>query len=44
MPTGVLRLIEKQAGFTQVLEQLRLELLVAVDTEAASFHHHRDRV
>jgi ribonuclease D len=41
---GVLRLIEEPDHFTELLERLRAELLVAVDTEAASFHRHRDRV
>lgn len=40
----VLRLIEGSAEFTELLTQLRGELLLAVDTEAASFHRHRDRV
>jgi ribonuclease D len=40
----VLRLIEEPAAFTELLDRLRGELLVAVDTEAASFHRHRDRV
>lgn len=37
-------MIEEPAGFTELLENLRRELLLAVDTEAASFHRHRDRV
>ena len=37
-------MIEEPARFTELLETLRQELLVAVDTEAASFHRHRDRV
>ncbi|HEV8149865.1 MAG TPA: HRDC domain-containing protein [Gemmatimonadales bacterium] len=36
--------IEEPSSFTELLENLRNELLVAVDTEAASFHRHRDRV
>lgn len=40
----MLRLIEEPAEFTELLDRLRIELLVAVDTEAASFHRHRDRV
>jgi ribonuclease D len=40
----VLQLIETVADFTALLARLRLELLVAVDTEAASFHRHRDHV
>lgn len=40
----VLRLIEEPDAFTELLDRLRIELLIAVDTEAASFHRHRDRV
>ena len=40
----MLRLIEEPDDFTELLDRLRVELLVAVDTEAASFHRHRDRV
>jgi ribonuclease D len=40
----VLPLIERAAEFTELLGRLRVELLVAVDTEAASFHRHLDRV
>jgi ribonuclease D len=40
----VLPLIERASEFTELLERLRSELLVAVDTEAASFHRHLDRV
>lgn len=39
-----LRLIEDRGEFARLLERLALEPLVAVDTEAASFHRHRDRV
>ena len=38
------RLIEEPAEFTMLLDQLRSELLIAVDTEAASFHRYHDRV
>jgi ribonuclease D len=38
------RLIEDPAEFTALLGQLRGEPLIAADTEAASFHRHRDRV
>lgn len=38
------RLIEEAGEFSELLDHLRGELLVAVDTEAASFHRHRDRV
>jgi ribonuclease D len=37
-------LIEKQADLERLFERLRSESLLAVDTEAASFHRHRDRV
>jgi ribonuclease D len=37
-------LIETQAGLERLFERLRSEALLAVDTEAASFHRHRDRV
>jgi hypothetical protein len=40
--TVVLRPIEP-AEFTELPDRLRIELLV-VDTEAASFHRHQDRV
>ncbi len=40
----MLQLIEGPTDFTELLARLRVELLVAVDTEAASFHRHRDRV
>lgn len=37
-------LIVEPAEFARVLDRLHREALVAVDTEAASFHRHRDRV
>ena len=37
-------LIETQADLERLFARLRSEPLVAVDTEAASFHRHRDRV
>jgi ribonuclease D len=40
----VLRLIEAPGEFAELLARLHGELLVAIDTEAASFHRHRDRV
>ncbi len=40
----VVQLIEEAGEFTALLDRLRTELLLAVDTEAASFHRHRDRV
>ena len=39
-----LRLIQDLAEYTALLDRLRLEPLIAADTEAASFHRHRDRV
>ncbi|HLQ22431.1 MAG TPA: ribonuclease D, partial [Gemmatimonadales bacterium] len=36
--------IDTQAGFETLLEELGREPLVAVDTEAASFHRYHDRV
>jgi len=39
-----MQLIEDASEFSALLERLRTELLLAVDTEAASFHRHRDRV
>jgi ribonuclease D len=41
---GPLRLIEDGSEFAALLRRLRAEPLIAVDTEAASFHRHRDRV
>ena len=37
-------LIQTQAELERLFERLREEPLLAVDTEAASFHRHRDRV
>jgi ribonuclease D len=37
-------LIERQADLEGLFQRLRAEPLLAVDTEAASFHRHRDRV
>src|SRR4051812_4359515 len=37
-------LIEDQAELEGLFQRLRAEPLLAVDTEAASFHRHRDRV
>lgn len=39
-----MQLIQEAGEFSALLERLRSELLLAVDTEAASFHRHRDRV
>ncbi|HJR35792.1 MAG TPA: HRDC domain-containing protein [Gemmatimonadales bacterium] len=39
-----LHLIQTLPEYADLLERLRLEPLVAVDTEAASFHRHKDRV
>ena len=38
------RLIQSQAELEGLFERLRIEPLLAVDTEAASFHRYRDRV
>lgn len=38
------QLIEGPTRFAELLERLRAELLIAVDTEAASFHRHRDEI
>jgi ribonuclease D len=38
------RLVQSQAELESLLQQLRQEPLLAVDTEAASFHRFRDRV
>ena len=38
------RLIQSQAELEGLFERLRAEPLLAVDTEAASFHRYRDRV
>lgn len=40
----MLQLIEDPDAFQELVARLRSELLLAVDTEAASFHRHRDRV
>jgi ribonuclease D len=37
-------LIDSQAKLEGLIERLRSEPLLAIDTEAASFHRHRDRV
>jgi ribonuclease D len=39
-----IRLIQTQAELESLFERLRTERLLAVDTEAASFHRYRDRV
>ncbi|HEX7024925.1 MAG TPA: ribonuclease D, partial [Gemmatimonadales bacterium] len=44
MTSPPIALIQDPAEFTGLLERLHGEPLVAVDTEAASFHRHRDRV
>ena len=44
MTASSLHLVEDGAEFAEVLARLVDEPLVAVDTEAASFHRHRDRV
>jgi ribonuclease D len=41
---GQVRLIQSQADLERLLQRLRQEPLVAVDTEAASFHRFQDRV
>lgn len=38
------RLIQTQAELERLFERLKAEPLIAVDTEAASFHRYRDRV
>ena len=38
------QLIQTQAQLERLFDRLRAEPLLAVDTEAASFHRHRDRV
>ena len=40
----MLHLITDPAEYSSLLDRLRNEALLAVDTEAASFHRHRDRV
>lgn len=44
MNTPSFRLIEDPAEFARLQAELRAEPLLAVDTEAASFHRHHDRV
>jgi ribonuclease D len=44
VPASPLRLIEDSQEFATLLRRLRSEAIVAVDTEAASFHRYRDRV
>ncbi len=39
-----IQLIQTQDGLERLFERLRAEPLLAVDTEAASFHRYRDRV
>ena len=39
-----IRLIQSQADLERLFERLKDEPLIAVDTEAASFHRYRDRV
>jgi len=43
-PSDAIRLIERQDDFERLLEEMRGADLLAVDTEAASFHKFRDRV
>jgi ribonuclease D len=43
-PAAPAPLIERQDDLERLVERLAKEPLVAVDTEAASFHRHRDRV
>ena len=42
--SDTVRLIQTQAELESLFERLRAEPLLAVDTEAASFHRYRDRV
>ncbi|HEU5154821.1 MAG TPA: ribonuclease D, partial [Gemmatimonadales bacterium] len=44
MNTPPLRLIEDSGEFASLLQDIRHEPIVALDTEAASFHRYRDRV
>lgn len=44
MSQGTPELIEDRERFSRLLAELAAEPLVAVDTEAASFHRYRDRV
>ena len=39
-----IRLVQSQADLERLFERLKHEPLIAVDTEAASFHRYRDRV
>lgn len=43
-PDTPIRLIQNQAELDRLFERLRGEPLLAVDTEAASFHRYRDRI
>lgn len=43
-PSTAIRLVQTQADLDQLLAELMREPLIAVDTEAASFHRYRDRV
>lgn len=43
-PADAVRLIERQADFDELLGELRGADLLAVDTEAASFHKYHDRI
>lgn len=43
-PDPHVRLIQSQADFERLLERFRGEPLLAIDTEAASFHRFRDRI
>lgn len=44
MTTSPLQLIEDPDEFATLVRRLRAEPIVAIDTEAASFHRYRDRV
>lgn len=43
-PNPSIRLIQSQAELERLFERLKGEPLLAVDTEAASFHRYRDRI
>ena len=43
-PNPPIRLIQSQAELERLFERLRGEQILAVDTEAASFHRYRDRI
>ncbi|HEX7336371.1 MAG TPA: HRDC domain-containing protein [Gemmatimonadales bacterium] len=43
-PSPPIRLIQSQAELERLFERLRGEQILAVDTEAASFHRYRDRI